>query len=281
MFTLKYRPDFILSYSLLPHGILGFLISKILKIKFVYGEIDLNSQNYCKNKFLQLIIKWIFKNTDIINVPGTISREYWIEKGLEEKKINILHSSINTDKDFYNTKSNKIYDLIYIGALEKRKKLDLIIESIYEVKKRDKFIKFIIIGEGSERNLLTLLINKLNLNENVILIGKSDRILDYLNKSKVFILLSENEGLPCALMEAMACELIVISNKVSDIPDVVVNNITGYLLKELNVETVAKAIYNALNDNNSRLGENARNIIIDKYSYAYSQKKWKNILDSL
>ena len=112
--------------------------------------------------------------------------------------------------------------------------------------------------------------------------GFQKNVLTFLQRSKIFIMASKIEGLPVALMEAMSCEKTVIAPSVDNIPTVLINNKTGYLLDKENTKNDISKILDCAYKNyleGDFLMKNARNIIIEKYSYRYAIEKWHKILD--
>ena len=85
--------------------------------------------------------------------------------------------------------NKKIYDLLYVGRLEKMKGLDKLFESIKIIKnKYINNIKIAIVGDGSEKNFLLNLSKNLRIKENITFINPTYNIDDIMKKSKILVL---------------------------------------------------------------------------------------------
>lgn len=103
------------------------------------------------------------------------------------------------------------------------------------IKKDFPHTKFILVGDGILRKKIYALINKLNLKEQIILTGWRNDIASILSCLDVFALTSLWEGLPIAVLEAMAAGLPVVATETGGISEVVVHGKTGYLVKPHNI----------------------------------------------
>lgn len=88
-----------------------------------------------------------------------------------------------------------------------------------------------IYGEGQYRQELEMLIHNLNLDKCVYLPGSSTKIFDEIACAQLFVLSSNYEGMPNALIEAMCLGLPCISTKVSGATDLIQNNVNGILVE--------------------------------------------------
>ena len=98
-----------------------------------------------------------------------------------------------------------------VGRLEPQKNFPMLIKAFSEFHKEEKDYQLIIYGEGKERTNLEKLIKQLNLEGSVSLPGRNKDVLNAINDSAAFILSSDYEGMPNALIEAMCMGMPVIS----------------------------------------------------------------------
>ena len=98
--------------------------------------------------------------------------------------------------------------------------------------------KFILAGDGVLRKNIAALINKLHLKEQVILTGWRNDIPSILSCLDVFVLTSLWEGLPIAVLEAMAAGLPVVATDTGGIREVVLDSKTGYLVKPGDIQAL-------------------------------------------
>jgi glycosyltransferase involved in cell wall biosynthesis len=282
-FSLTKKVDLILSYHFIPHGFFAFLGHVFTRRPYIYSQIDLDIQFYLQKPLLRGIILKILKRAKFIFVPGSSSFRFWIDKGFDKSKIHIIHSTIDTDFAFFPTGEQKEFDFIYIGVLDKNKQVDLIIKSFGSLLGQNASLRMCILGDGKERLNLQKIVTDLGIFQNIFFIGQENEVNHYLNRSKVFVMASKAEGLPCALMEAMSCELIPVVTNVGNISDIVRDGETGFLVENQSLEELAGKMKMALfhyNDS-SNIMKNARKIIVEHHSYYSATQEWNNVLKSL
>jgi len=128
------------------------------------------------------------------------------------------------------------------------KGLQFFIEAAEQVKHIFPEVKFIIVGDGEQRPELEKLRSALGLNSYVLFLGQRDDVPKILPLFDVFVLPSVKEGLPYALLEAMAAARPVVATTVGGVPEVVVDGQTGLLVPPGNPEALARAIIALLQD---------------------------------
>lgn len=277
----KIKPDLILSYNFKPHGFFSYILSNITSTPFIFSEIDNLTQDYMKIWPIGNIISKAMHNAKHLNVPGNNTKNYWLKVGIPEEKISILHSTINTKEEFMPSKtSKKEFDFIYIGVLEERKNVNLIIEALGILKQKGLKPRFLVVGKGPMDQPLRSQVAQLGLEDQVHFAGHSPHVVDFIHKSRFFILTSRVEGIPCAMMESMACGLPAIGTDVADISDVV-NHTTGFLLKRPDSKLISEAMEKSLlltDDEYRVLSQNARDLIVNRHSHEYATHSWNNLL---
>tara|TARA_R100000935_G_scaffold16940_4_gene33466 strand:+ start:27857 stop:28996 length:1140 start_codon:yes stop_codon:yes gene_type:complete len=95
-----------------------------------------------------------------------------------------------------------------------------------------------------------------------------DEIQEYLNSASVVVLPSFAEAFPMTWLEAMAMEKAIVTSNIGWAPEVMVNNITGYMENPRNHKAFSKKVLNLLNDRNlaRKMGKAARKEVIEKFS---------------
>ncbi len=99
--------------------------------------------------------------------------------------------------------------------------------------------KLILIGDGPDRSECERLARELNLQDDVIFLGKQDGIEEILPCGDIFLMPSQSESFGLAALEAMACGLPVISSSVGGLPELNMHNKTGYIAEFGDVERMA------------------------------------------
>lgn len=200
----------------------------------------------------------------------TTDAQKWFPKRLQ-KKSKIIYNAVKDE--FFNTERDvEKNTIVTCGRLEEQKNHKMLINAFELVVKEHKKAKLLIYGEGSLRNELLEMIANKGLNDNIKLCGNSDNIPEVLSKAEIFVLSSDYEGMPNALMEALAVGVPSIS---TDCPCggprmLIKNRVNGVLIDPQNYADLSSAILNILNNKELQA----------KYSYE-SRKKAEYYKSSL
>jgi glycosyltransferase involved in cell wall biosynthesis len=157
-----------------------------------------------------------------------------------------------------------------IGRLCVEKNHKMFIEAAAILHKRRPCVRFLIVGDGPLREMLTRRIDDLGLLGVVQILGMRSDTRRILRASDVFVLTSVREALPLSIIEAMCAGCAIVSTNVGGISDAIQDNITGVLVDSQNTQQLVAAI-NALLENDvlrRGLGERAR----DAYRRGYSMR---------
>ena len=104
--------------------------------------------------------------------------------------------------------------------------------------------KLLMVGDGGDRSYCEQLSRDLGVNADVRFLGKQDAIEEILSVSDLFLMPSESESFGLAALEAMACKVPVISSNTGGLPELNVDNVTGFLKDAGDIDGMAeKAVY--------------------------------------
>ena len=129
------------------------------------------------------------------------------------KKSIVIHNMLMDDNLPVAKFGEKKKEIVGIGRLSEQKNFKLLIDAISEIESGEYVVK--IYGEGPLRKELEEQISRLHLENKVFLMGRVDRVADYIRDSEIFVLSSDWEGMPNVLMESMAMGLACIATDVS------------------------------------------------------------------
>lgn len=110
--------------------------------------------------------------------------------------------------------------------------------------------KLLMIGDGPERNDAEDQCRQLNIGDDVRFLGKLEAVEEVLSVADLFLMPSEKESFGLAALEAMACEVPVISTHVGGIPELNVHGVTGYMSNVGDVEDMTKNALTILDKSN-------------------------------
>jgi N-acetyl-alpha-D-glucosaminyl L-malate synthase BshA len=118
--------------------------------------------------------------------------------------------------------------------------------------------KLLMIGDGPEREKAEKLCRELNISDDVRFLGKQEAVEEVLSVADLFIMPSEKESFGLAALEAMACEVPVISTNTGGLPELNIQGVTGFLSAIGDVEDMTKkSLFILDKDNLPRFKENA------------------------
>ena len=223
--------------------------------------ITMNEEDYNSAKKLKLK-----KNGKVYKVHGVgINLDDYANVSVNKSDI---RKSINlSDDDFV---------CISAGDLIKRKDYKTAINAIAELK-NDR-VKLIICGVGPEREHLDKLAVKLNVEKQIVFLGYRTDMKELFKCADCFLFTSLQEGLPRALMEAMASGLPCIVSKIRGNVDLIDDEKGGILCKPQNIKNFATAINTLYVDKNIRESFSKYNLeIIKKYDVTNVKKEIEKI----
>ena len=257
----EWKPDVILSF-MTKTNIISLLAKRKanFKSKLVIAE---RANPYNAKIYLKIIRKFLYPKADGCVFQTKLAEQYYNK--ILKCKSKIIRNPLNRDfkiEQFNGERKNKI---VSTGRLSTEKNQRLLIEAFSLI--ADKYPEYFleIYGEGPLHKELQDYINKLNLEKRVILRGRRDDIQKHIKDAKVFVLSSNSEGMPNALLEAMALGIPSIS---TDCPiggpsEIIRNNENGILVPMNDKNNMAKAIEKIITDEKfaNKISKNATEVI--------------------
>lgn len=129
--------------------------------------------------------------------------------------------------------------LVHTSNFRKVKRVEDVIK-VFAIVSKQVACKLLLIGDGPERTNIELLSREMGVDDRVTFLGKQEQIEEILSVCDLFLLTSETESFGLAALEAMACEVPVISTNTGGIPEVNIEGVTGFLSNIGDVEEMAK-----------------------------------------
>ncbi len=233
-------------------SILRAYIAAISTNTSVVGSVR-NDPNYeYAGTFGKIMSKYIMPKLDGCVFQTNDAKE-WFPTTLRDKSVVIFNS---IKPVFYNViRHPKKYSVVTIGRLAPQKNQALLINSFVEVHKQEPKATLEIYGSGVLHESLKKLIIERDAVEYIFLRGETSKVRDVLSTADIFVLPSNFEGMPNALMEAMAVGVPCIS---TDCPcggprNLLDDGEIGILVQPNNINELSSAITKLLHDENQRL----------------------------
>ena len=274
--------DYVIGIYLIPHGILAYIIGKLLHKPtiqlFVGNDVDFIEKH-------KKVFKGLLSQAVHIGLRGFQSKQRLNNILKEEHKFFIHHNvfSLPEINQITSLRTKKTIDIIYIGDFTSVKRIDIFLKIIAKLKKKFPEIRAIMVGGDKKKKFYEKMKTKLKLETNVRFTGRVMDVYSYLIKSKLFLMTSEAEGLPMAAIEAMSIGIPCILPRVGDIPDLVQDGHNALLVKPLNEEAFISKATKLLQNKElyQKISKAALETIRKKekeFSLEYNKLLWDKIL---
>lgn len=235
-----------------------YIIRKISHDNFIIMGRCINTLSfdykYAKSFFRKyisrLLVKIFYHRIDCVIAQSNGMKEDLVKNfSFNDSKVNVINNPLSNqfEDEIQNTVDGlkKDYDFLYVGRFEQQKGLKMLIDAFSTLNMN---YKLVLVGDGSEKSSLRDYIASKELSDNIIIEEYSEDIISIYNRSRVLVLSSYYEGFPNVLIESIACGTPVVSYDMpSGADEIVEENINGYLVKYLDVDSLALAMNRAIN----------------------------------
>ncbi|MCK4426906.1 MAG: glycosyltransferase [candidate division Zixibacteria bacterium] len=254
----KIKPDLINAHFVPSYGLVGAMLGQSPLVVSTWGSDILISPQ--KSVLHKLRAKYVLKKADLLTTDAGILTQAILDLGIRGKKV--IQNPMGVDKNLIFESEKKKFDF---SSLKERKNILILsnrrLEPVYDVRtllkavpvvirEAKKRVKFVIVGEGSQRSRLTKFIRDLRVEEYVQFKGELFRkdLMDCYKDSDIYVSTSLSDSTSVSLLEAMALGLIPI---VTDIPgnrEWIEDKENGFLFPISDHQTLAKQIIYAINE---------------------------------
>ena len=236
----------------IPHAAVAYMAKKILiaEGKYVPVITTLHGTDITlvgKHKSFAPVVAFSINKSDGVTAVSESLKQQTLDYFDIKNEIKVINNFIDfdrfrrVDKDHFKKaiapNGEKI--LTHTSNFRKVKRVKDVIRIFEKVQKKIPS-KLLMIGDGPERRNLEDLCRQLGLCDEIRFLGKQDAVEELLAISDLFIMPSSNESFGLAALEAMACEVPVISSNAGGLPEVNIHGKTGFLSNVGDVEGMAK-----------------------------------------
>lgn len=283
----------------IPHAAVAYMAKQILKTKGInipvittlHGtDITLTGSDAS----FKPVVEFSINNSDGVTAVSNQLKEETYDNFSITNDIEVIYNFIDFDRFQKRNKDHfkkaiapddeKI--LVHTSNFRKVKRVEDVIH-IFDKVRKEIPCKLMLIGDGPERKPLEDMCRDLGICDDVRFLGKQDAIEELLAVADLFLLPSANESFGLAALEAMACEVPVISSNAGGIPEINIDGVTGYMCEVGDVDGMAQKTIALLKDDDllARFSRNAleqaRNfhidIVLPKYE-AYYKKVYDKVM---
>ncbi len=283
------EPDIIHGHSVRDHTIIAALTGFHPFVVTAWGSDVLIYPK--ESKVMKYAVPFTLRRADLITSDGENTKEAMIKMGIKSEKIERIMQGVDTKKfnpscgDEKLKRELKIFDSSAVistrrfGAIHD---VETLIKAIPLVLKKISDAKFIIAGEGEQKDYLIGLSKSLNIFDATRFIGwiPNNKLPMYLTSTDIHVSTSlSDSGLSTATAEAMACGLPVVITDFGDNRRWVEDGVCGFVVPLKDPEALAEKIIYLLKNEDIRkeFGMRGRKIIEERNNYYKELEKMKNI----
>jgi|TARA_B110000305_G_scaffold228966_1_gene279395 N-acetyl-alpha-D-glucosaminyl L-malate synthase BshA len=263
--VLTHKLEILHLHYAIPHAYAAYMAKKMLTKK----GIDIKLVTTLHGTDITLVgshptykaaVEFSISNSDAVTAVSNNLKKDTLRLFNIEIDIDVIYNFIDIDK--YSNKKDKECNrttlanenekiITHVSNMRPVKRPMDVIEIFYKIQKEIPS-KLLLVGEGPEIERLEYRVKELGIYDKVLFLGNSDDVNKVLCYSDVFLLPSMTESFGLAALEAMAAETAIISTNTGGLPEVNINNVTGFLSDLGDVNEMAKnAIF--ILENNERL----------------------------
>lgn len=236
------------------------------------------------------LTKFAYRNTNLIAVGEMVKRNLTDYFKLSQNQVEVIHNAVkpfekNIEKiEILNQEKQKGYTLIgNIGRLSEQKGMEYFIYAASKTHKINSKVKFIIVGEGEDKEKLKELVRQKRIEEYVMFLGYRSDIQNVISQMDFIVLSSLWEGLPLTPIEAFSVGKTVIATNVDGTPEIVQDGENGYLVEPKDVDGLAKKMEYLSKDVNKRkeLAKKAKKRYEEQFSFDQLVQKYVSYYERL
>ena len=260
-------------------GIYGILAVVGSKTKVITWEHSNFFNNWGSSKFPYLR-RFAAKFSDAFVVLTEKDKRNYVDHIRTKVPIVVIPNPVEMHESHYDLNSKTI---LSAGMLVPIKGYDAAIQVAKKVFSQNPDWKWVICGEGPEREHLEKLILQEGLENNVFLPGNVENMGEMYRNASMFVMTSKMEGLPMVLLEAKSWGIPIVSFDIMTGPsDIVQDGKNGFLIEPEDVDTMADKILQLISERELRkqFSDQSR-LELGKFSLERVEERWETVLTSL
>ena len=256
---LHYQLDLLHVHYAIPHATIAHLAKEILYTKGIKLPIitTLHGTDITlvgNESSFHPVVEFSINQSDGVTAVSESLKQDTLKHFQIEKPIEVIYNFIDFSrfkkrhqlfKSQFGCENQKL--ILHVSNFRKVKRISDILKVFKGIHSEIKS-KLVLIGDGPESTSLVDLTEELGLKDSVIFMGKQDAIEEMLDLADLFILASEHESFGLAALEAMACEVPVISTDAGGLKEVNLHGYSGYVSAVGDIESMTKNALSILTD---------------------------------
>ncbi|AFZ37649.1 glycosyl transferase group 1 [Stanieria cyanosphaera PCC 7437] len=250
----QFQPDLIAAHSS-KTGVLGRLAAKITNKPCVFTAHNWSftlTLTEPGRTIYQVIEQFLEPLTAKIICVSESSRQIGIKSGMNpERLVTIYNGMPDISVPFQvNLSYTKPIKILMVARFAQPKDHFSLIKAFKDIPAAE----LILVGDGPDLEKIKTQVAQWGIAEKVKFMGFCNDVADILAQAQIFTLISDSEGLPCSIIEAMRAGLPVVASEVGGIPEIVLDKVTGYIIPRGDVNQLHQRLLELVN--NAQLRQN-------------------------
>lgn len=236
------KPDVLIGFHLFPGAISALIVARVLGRPACYqmtgGPIEIvGGGAYSENRLLAKLGRGsrlleslaiaVVREFDLVVVRGSKARAFLIDRGV--RPVTVITGSVTFLSE--PAAPDREYDLVFVGRLAAIKQPLQFVDIVASLRRQLPTVRAAVVGDGPLLNAARERAIALGIEQSIDFLGQIQDVERILTRSKVFVLTSQSEGLSIAMAEAMAAGVVPVVADVGDLGDLVIDGVTGFLVK--------------------------------------------------
>jgi glycosyltransferase involved in cell wall biosynthesis len=270
------KPDIVQTH-VLKANLIGVLAAKMAGVKKIIAtemtlkDIAETGIKRFRDKLIHPLSALVINRCSMFMVTSESIKDEW-NKCIHPEKIHVVYPPFNINK--YNVltnnriyRDNSVKKVGFVGRLSKEKSVDTLINAFEIIRKKKTDVELLIVGQGSEKNMLINMTVKKGLEKHIHFSGYQENVFHFLNQMDILVLPSRTEGCPMVIIEAMASGLPIVATNVGGNVELVLHNETGFLTPVNNALKMSEYIIYLLEhvEIAKKMGELGKKKAFEKY----------------
>jgi glycosyltransferase involved in cell wall biosynthesis len=272
-------------------NVFGTIAAFLSGIKIIISSRRNYGLGYWHTKFWLAIMRGLKYMTTCYIANAQITADYTTRsEKVDKTSIHVIHNGLDIDKFKEITEEDRISYRFHMGIKENEiligtianlreiKNIPLFINMASKIHKKYPNTRFVIVGDGPERNKVTRMISNYALEDAIMLVGQQRNVMPYLCAMDIGILCSKSESLSNSIIEYMAAGLPCVVSDVGGNSEAIGKR-CGYLFKSDDIEDFIKKIEPLIESDRLRykLGMAGREYAFNNYDQKRNLEKYQEI----
>ncbi len=242
----------------IPHAASAFLAKEIMKPKDVKVITTLHGTDITlvglEPSFLP-VIKLSIERSDGVTAVSRFLREKTMTNFGIDKEIEVIPNFVDTKKyvrnpdtpvrSHYAAHGEKV--IVHTSNFRSVKRVQDVIR-IFDAVRKKVDARLILVGDGPERSACEHLARELKIHDYTKFLGKQVEFVDVLSAADVFLMPSQSESFGLSALEAMSCEVPVVSSSVGGLPELNIHGQTGFIAEIGDIDRMARYVVDLLSN---------------------------------